>query len=43
MPAAAQQRLFVFGASTPFALRSKTVDAWVVCSSIVMPLSSGVL
>lgn len=36
-------RLFVSGASVPLALRSKAVDVWMVCSSIIMPLSSGVL
>jgi hypothetical protein len=42
MPAAAQQRLFVSGVSTPLALQSKAVDVWVVCWSIFMPLCSGV-
>jgi len=42
LPAAAQQRLFVSGASTQLALQSKAVGAWVVCCSIFMPLSSDV-
>lgn len=42
MPAAAQQRLFVTGVSTPLVLRSKTVSALMFSCWFFMPLSSDV-
>lgn len=42
MPAAAQQRLFVFSVSTLASLQSKAVVDWVLCWSFCMPLSSEV-
>jgi hypothetical protein len=42
MPAAAQQRLFITGVSTPLVLRSKAAPALMFSCWFFMPLSSDV-